>query len=75
MNIRFLSTGRREAGAFLVTSDEGYAAPLIRTLIRESAKYLAKYGPQNVDLFIVGRKGRDYFRRIGSQVSKEYVNI
>jgi len=44
-------------------------------LIREAIKYLAKHGTQNVDLFVVGRKGRDFFRRLGKTIDKEYLNI
>jgi len=44
-------------------------------LIREALKYLQKYGSGNVDLYIVGRKGRDYFRRMGAGVAKDWINI
>jgi F-type H+-transporting ATPase subunit gamma len=66
--------GQRRA-LLLVTSDKGLCGAFNTNLIRETAKYLTKYGPQNVDLFIVGRKGRDYFKRLGSSINKEYINI
>jgi F-type H+-transporting ATPase subunit gamma len=59
----------------LVTSDRGLCGAFNTNLIRETLKYLTKYGSQNVDLFIVGRKGRDYFRRFGTHISKDYINI
>ena len=34
-----------------------------------------KYGAENVRLYIVGRKGRDYFKRVGLPILKEYTNI
>src|ERR1017187_6107425 len=61
--------GERRA-LLLVTSDRGLCGAFNTNLIRETIKYLAKHGPQNVDLFIVGRKGRDYFKRMGSHLSK-----
>jgi len=59
----------------LVTSDRGLCGAFNTNLIRETLKYLTKYGSQNVDLFIVGRKGRDYFRRFGTHINKDYTNI
>src|ERR1035438_5388987 len=49
----------------LVTSDKGLCGAFNTNLIREATKYLSKYGSQNVDLYVVGRKGRDFFRRMG----------
>jgi F-type H+-transporting ATPase subunit gamma len=59
----------------LMTSDKGLCGAFNTNLIRETVRYLRKYGTENVTLFIVGRKGRDYFRRIGVRIAKDYVNI
>ena len=59
----------------LVTSDKGLCGAFNTNLIREATRYLRRHTLANVRLFIVGRKGRDYFRRIGAQIEKEYVNI
>jgi F-type H+-transporting ATPase subunit gamma len=66
--------GERRA-LLLITSDKGLCGAFNTNLIREAMKYIRKYGAQNVHLFVVGRKGRDYFRRLGLSVLKEYVNI
>jgi F-type H+-transporting ATPase subunit gamma len=66
--------GRRRA-LLLVTSDRGLCGAFNTNLIRETLKYVTKHGAENVDLFVVGRKGRDYFRRMGAQISKDYINI
>jgi F-type H+-transporting ATPase subunit gamma len=66
--------GERRA-LLLVTSDKGLCGAFNTNLIREATKYLAKHGTQNVDLFVVGRKGRDFFRRLGKTIDKEYLNI
>ena len=66
--------GRRRA-LFLVTSDRGLCGAFNTNLIRETLKYLTKYGAENVDLFVVGRKGRDYFRRMGTPLAKDYSNV
>jgi F-type H+-transporting ATPase subunit gamma len=59
----------------VVTSDKGLAGAFNTNLIREAQKYIRQYGAANVDLVIVGRKGRDFFRRTSVPMLKEYVNI
>src|SRR5580704_8643188 len=56
----------------LVTSDKGLCGAFNTNLIREASKYLSKYGTSNVDFFVVGRKGRDFFRRLEIPIQKEY---
>jgi F-type H+-transporting ATPase subunit gamma len=58
-----------------VTSGRGLCGAFNTNQIRETLKYIAKYGSQNVDLMVVGRKGRDYFRRMGSPITKDYINL
>ncbi len=71
----FVKRDNPRRALLLVTSDKGLCGAFNTNLIREAMKYIRKYGAQNVQLFIVGRKGRDYFRRLGLPVLKEYVNI
>jgi F-type H+-transporting ATPase subunit gamma len=66
-------TGRR--ALLVVTSDKGLCGAFNTNLIREAVRYVRRYGAAEVDLFIVGRKGRDYFRRMRLGMSREYVNI
>ncbi len=67
-------SGPRRA-LLLVTSDKGLCGAFNSNLIREALRYIQRYGSSNVDLFVVGRKGRDYFRRVGVVVLKEYLNL
>ncbi|MFA5975034.1 MAG: ATP synthase F1 subunit gamma [Elusimicrobiota bacterium] len=59
----------------LVTSDKGLCGAFNTNLIREALRYAKTHGLPNVHFFIVGRKGRDYFKRHGVTLRKEYVNI
>jgi F-type H+-transporting ATPase subunit gamma len=59
----------------LVTSDKGLCGAFNTNLIRECTRYIQKHGSANVKLFVVGRKGRDYFKRFGLPIAKEYTNI
>jgi F-type H+-transporting ATPase subunit gamma len=70
--------GKRPAGArvlLLVTSDKGLCGAFNTNLIREAVRYVRKHGAEKVRLFIVGRKGRDYFRRLGLTIEKEYLSV
>jgi F-type H+-transporting ATPase subunit gamma len=59
----------------LVTADKGLCGAFNTNLIREATRYLTKYGAHNVTMYVVGRKGRDFFRRTGSHIEKEYLGI
>ena len=59
----------------LVTSDKGLCGAFNTNLIRQALQYLKKYGRENVRLYIVGKKGRDYFRANGAAIGKEYIGI
>ena len=59
----------------LVTSDKGLCGAFNTNLIRQTVAYLRQHGAENVSFYVVGRKGRDYFRRIGVAIAKEYIGI
>jgi F-type H+-transporting ATPase subunit gamma len=59
----------------LVTSDKGLCGAFNTNLIRQALHYFREYNADNVELLVVGRKGRDYFRRLGASISKEHTNI
>lgn len=59
----------------LVTSDKGLCGAFNTNLIRRTISYLREHGVENVELFVAGRKGRDYFRRMGANIVKDYTGI
>jgi F-type H+-transporting ATPase subunit gamma len=71
----FVKRSGEKRALLLVTADKGLCGAFNTNLIREATKYMLKHGAQNVALFVVGRKGRDFFRRIQSPIDKEYLNI
>ncbi len=71
----FVKRSGEKRALLLVTADKGLCGAFNTNLIREATKYILKHGAQNVVLFVVGRKGRDFFRRIQSSMDKEYLNI
>jgi F-type H+-transporting ATPase subunit gamma len=47
----------------LFSADRGLCGSFNSKLISEAEKFIASLGKDNVDLYLVGKKGNDYFRR------------
>jgi F-type H+-transporting ATPase subunit gamma len=59
----------------LLTGDKGLAGAFNANLIKASQAFLAEHAAQRVELELVGRKGRDYYRRRATPISGEHVNV
>lgn len=59
----------------LITADRGLCGGFNAHLIRHTLQFLKEHQDRDVRLWIVGKKGRDFFRRFNSKIEKEYVNI
>lgn len=60
-------------GYLIITSDKGLAGAYSSNAIKEAMRQLA--GRQNARLNTVGRKGRDYFKRRGYPIDREYIGF
>ena len=58
-----------------ITSDKGLAGAFNSNLIKASQRFFAEHGAREITLTLVGRKGRDYYKRRQGKVLGEYVNI
>ena len=61
--------------AVLVTADRGLCGGFNANLIRRAVQYLRENPDEDTRLWLVGKKGRDFFRRLGAKVEKDYVNF
>ena len=59
----------------LVTADRGLAGSFNTNLIKAAEQFLIENQQREVTLELVGRKGRDYFRRRSAKVSGEVTGI
>jgi F-type H+-transporting ATPase subunit gamma len=59
----------------LVTSDKGLAGAFNSNLIKGAQRFLAEHGGASARLELVGRKGRDFFRKRGAQIIGEHINL
>src|SRR3954470_15708928 len=53
----------------LVTGDKGLAGAFNSNLIKGAQKFLAEHPGANVRLELIGRKGRDFFKKRGANVA------
>jgi F-type H+-transporting ATPase subunit gamma len=70
--------GRRTEARILlavVTSDKGLAGAFNANLIKGAQHFMAEHGDAAVQLELIGRKGRDFFRKRHAAISGEYVNL
>jgi F-type H+-transporting ATPase subunit gamma len=58
-----------------LTADRGLAGAFNSNLIKGAQQFLAEQAGRAVQMEIVGRKGRDFFRKRGATISGEYVGI
>ena len=59
----------------VITADRGLCGAFNANLLRTAQSYIRERGADKVSLVIVGRKGRDFFRRRSVNITAEYVNI
>jgi len=59
----------------VVTGDKGLCAGFNSNIIREANEFTARNKDKDVSLFVVGKKGHDYFFRHQINAVREYINI
>jgi F-type H+-transporting ATPase subunit gamma len=59
----------------LVTSDKGLAGAFNSNMIKGAQRFLAEHEPAQVRLELLGRKGRDFFRKRGAAIAGEHINL
>jgi F-type H+-transporting ATPase subunit gamma len=61
--------------AFVLTSDKGLCGSFNTNIIKAASQAILARPDQHVNLGLIGRKGRDFFRRRGFPVTYERVNV
>jgi F-type H+-transporting ATPase subunit gamma len=59
----------------LISGDKGLAGAFNSNLIKGAVRFSAEHGGAEVTLELVGRKGRDFFRKRNAKISGEQVNL
>lgn len=74
----FVPQGTGRSGLFVVTSDKGLCGSFNANLLRYTAGWLRRNQGKTISLFVVGRKGRDFLKRLKDvpmEVETELVGI
>jgi F-type H+-transporting ATPase subunit gamma len=59
----------------LVTADKGLAGAFNANLVKAAQAFIHEHEGKSVEILAVGRKGRDFFRRRGSEIAGEYIGL
>jgi len=59
----------------VVTADKGLCGAFNTNIIKEAGRFITAVPGRNITMTLVGRKGRDFFRRRGYPVTYERVNV
>ena len=59
----------------IVTADRGLCGAFNSNIMRVAQSFMREHSGQTLSLAMVGRKGRDFFRRRGFTIRSEFVNI
>ncbi len=59
----------------LYTSDKGLAGAFNATLIKGAQRFLSDHSGADVRMVLIGRKGRDFFRKRGANIFQEHVGL
>ena len=62
----------RNIGFLIITSDRGLAGSYNSAMLRRASELLKEYDKDRVKLYLVGRKGIQFFRRRGFNVVQEF---
>ncbi len=57
------------------TSDKGLAGAFNSNLIKASMRFYAEHPDAEMNLVLLGRKGRDFYRRRSAKILSEHVNV
>ncbi|MBI3933236.1 MAG: ATP synthase F1 subunit gamma, partial [Acidobacteria bacterium] len=61
--------------ALIVTGDRGLCGAFNTNIIRAGERFLKEHSERQVELLLIGRKGRDYFRRRKVAIVQEHTGI
>jgi len=59
----------------LITADKGLCGAFNANLIKTAQQFIRENEGKQIELAPIGKKGRDFFRRRGFPIAREYLNI
>ncbi|RIK42649.1 MAG: ATP synthase F1 subunit gamma [Chloroflexi bacterium] len=65
----------KKAQLILVTADRGLAGALNSNVIRRALRFIHEDAGVPVEMVAIGRKGRDFFARVGQNMTAEFTHL
>ena len=65
----------KRVGYLVVTSDRGLAGSFNTSVIKKTELEIAEIGKENADLFCIGKKGRDHFKKRNYTIIEDHVEF
>ena len=65
----------RRIAYVVITSDRGLAGSFNTNIIKKAQNEIDTFGQDNVDLFCIGKKGRDYFKKRDYHISAQHIEF
>lgn len=62
----------RNIGFLIITSDRGLAGSYNSAMLRRASELLREYDPTRIKLYLIGRKGIQFFSRRGFNIAQEF---
>ncbi len=59
----------------IITADRGLCGAYNTNIIRHAVEFLVQHSDRNVELNVLGKRGRDFFRRRAYSVRSEAINV
>ena len=74
--LKVLNVREVQRTAFVViTSDRGLAGSFNSNIIKKAEQEIAEFGKENSELFCIGRKGRDHFKKRDYYIADSFVEF
>ena len=70
-----INDGSKTNGFVIITADRGLAGSFNSNIIKTAELEINKIGKKNVELFCIGKKGYEYFKKRDYKIIKYYENI
>ena len=61
--------------ALVLTGDRGLCGGFNTNILRAAERFSGDHKPKRIEFVMIGRKGRDYFRRRSAMIIAEHINI
>ncbi|MDO8734901.1 MAG: ATP synthase F1 subunit gamma [Elusimicrobiota bacterium] len=76
INHPFLIEGSSsKEGLLVVTSEKGLCGAYNTNIMKNAFEYMKSKDITDLEIFVIGKKGRDYFKRNGINIKHEYFDI